>query len=117
MNARRNLPRAEVRSHGFHLFCIIVGIAVAMSGGVYYVYLKNRQIQTSREVDAIERRVEEYRLDIRTCEMRMDQLLNRFAIRKQLEDSGSSLRSIPLSAIEEIDQSPPQIRAVADAAH
>lgn len=116
MNARRPKPGTEARSYGFYLFSILLGIAVAGSGGLYHVYLKNRQIQVNREMDAIERRIEEYRLDIRTCGMRMDQLLNRFAIRKQLETTGSPLRSIPLAAVEEIDEAPPQARAVAAAA-
>jgi hypothetical protein len=37
--------------------------------------------------------------------MRMDQLLNRFVIRKQLEENGSDLRPIPLAVIEEIGPS------------
>lgn len=117
MNQRRAKHRADARHHGFHLFCIVLGLAVAACGGVYHVYLKNRQIQTTREVDAIERKIEEYRLDIRTCDMRMDQLLNRFAIRKQLEDSGSGMRPIPLSAVEEITPGNPAGRSMADATH
>ncbi|MES2995616.1 MAG: hypothetical protein V4733_02275 [Verrucomicrobiota bacterium] len=117
MNSRRNKQRVEARAHGFQIFCIFLGLAVAALGGVWHVYLKNRQIQTNREIDATERRIEEYRLDIRTCEMRMDQLLNRFVMRKQLETFQSVLRPIPLSAVEEIDATRPQVRAVANAAN
>jgi hypothetical protein len=60
-----------------------------------------------REIDAIERRIEHCRLEIRTTEMRMDQLLNRFVIRKQLEENGSNLRPISLAVVEEIDPAPP----------
>ena len=81
-----------------------------------HAYYKNRQIQISREIDAIDRRVEHSRLDIRTTEMRMDQLLNRFVIRKQLEDNGSGLRPIALAVVEEIDPAPPTRRSVASAA-
>jgi hypothetical protein len=35
--------------------------------------------------------------------MRMDLLLNRFVIRKQIEEGGSLLRPIPVSAIEQVD--------------
>ena len=41
--------------------------------------------------------------EIRTTEMRMDELLNRFVIRKQIEQNGSSLRPIPMGVVEEID--------------
>ena len=35
--------------------------------------------------------------------MRMDQLLNRFVIRKQIEENGSNLRPIPMGVVEQID--------------
>ncbi|MEX1049653.1 MAG: hypothetical protein WED15_09000 [Akkermansiaceae bacterium] len=99
MNRRRNETRTPVS-----VFCsVILAFVIICSGGVLHAFYKNRQIQISREIDAIDRRVEQYRLDIRTTDMRMDQLLNRFAIRKQIEDSGSPLRPIPTDAIEQVD--------------
>jgi hypothetical protein len=47
--------------------------------------------------------------------MRMDQLLNRFVIRQQLEDNGSALRPISIASVEEIDPAPPNRRTVASA--
>lgn len=85
------------------------------AGGVLHGYYKNSQVKISREIDAIDRRIEQDRLDIRTTEMRMDQLLNRFVIRKQLQANGSAMRPIPLAAIEEIDLTPAARRAVAAA--
>ncbi|HSP41730.1 MAG TPA: hypothetical protein VLO11_02565, partial [Luteolibacter sp.] len=67
-------------------------------------------------IDAVDRRVEHCRLEIRTIEMRMDQLLNRFAIRKQLEENRSDLRPISLAVVEEMDPAPPHPRSVASAA-
>ena len=81
-----------------------------------HVFYKNRQIQVRRDIDAIDRRVEHCRLEIRTIEMRMDQLLNRFAIREQLAKIRSDLRPIPLSAVEEMDPAPPHPRSVASVA-
>jgi hypothetical protein len=46
----------------------------------------------------------------------MDQLLNRFVIRKQLEENGSNLRPISFAIVEEIDSTPPIRRSVASAA-
>ena len=85
MNRRRN----ESRTSGFPIFALLIAAAIMAAGGVLHVYYKNGQIQVCREIDAIDRRVEQYRLDIRTTEMRMDQLLNRFVIRQQLEENGS----------------------------
>jgi hypothetical protein len=79
----------------------VVFVILAAAGGVRYAISKNRQVEIRRDIDALEKRVEQCRLEIRTTEMRMDQLLNRFAIRKQLAENGSKLRPIPLSAVEE----------------
>jgi len=100
MNRRRNEPRTS-SSTILALFC---AAAIVAAGGVLNVFYKNRQISITREIDAIERRVEQYRLDIRTTEMRMDQLLNRFSIRKQIEQNRSLLRPILMGVVENIDQ-------------
>jgi hypothetical protein len=112
MNRRRDQPRTSV----FVIFSVILAFAIVAAGGVLHVYYKNSQIQVRREIDAIERRIEHCRLEIRTTEMRMDQLLNRFVIRKQLEENGSNLRPISLAVVEEIDPVPPHRRSVAAAA-
>lgn len=112
MNRRRDEPRTPVSIY----FAVILAAAIIAGGGVLYAFYKNRQIQVSREIDAIDRRVEHARLDIHTTEMRMDQLLNRFVIRKQLEENGSTLRPISLNVVEEIDPAPPSRRSVASAA-
>lgn len=112
MNRRRN----ENRTPASVYFALILAFVIAAAGGVLHAFYKNRQIQISREIDAIERRVDKYRLDIQTVEMRSDELLNRFAIRKQIEENGSSLRPIALTSIEEID-TPVSVRhSVASAA-
>lgn len=112
MNRRRDQPRTPASV----IFAVILAFTIVAAGGVLHVYYKNSQIQVSREIDAIERRIEHCRLEIRTTEMRMDQLLNRFVIRKQLEENGSNLRPISLAVVEEIDPAPPHRRSVAAAA-
>jgi len=99
MNRRRN----ESSTPMVVFFALILAAAIAASGGVLHAYYKNRQVQVAREIDTIDRRVRQCRLDIQTTEMRMDMLLNRFAIRKQIEENGSSLRPIPTGVSEEID--------------
>lgn len=109
MNRRRNEPRSSSSA----IFALICAAAVVAAGGVLHVYYKNRQIAITREIDAIERRVEEYRLDIRTTQMRMDQLLNRFTIRKQIAENRSLLRPIPIGVVENIQDSHTQRQSVA----
>lgn len=100
MNRRRdNTPRS---SAGI-LLPLLLAAGISAAGGVLHAYYKNQQVQLTRQIDAAERRVEQGRLEIRTTEMRMDQLLNRFVIRKQLEENGSTLRPIELSVVEEIN--------------
>ena len=111
MNRRRNESRTPV----LVIFSVIFTFAIVACGGVLHVFYKNRQIQIRREIDATDRRVEHCRLEIRTIEMRMDQLLNRFVIRKQLEENGTSLRPISLAVVEEIDPVPAPRRSVASA--
>lgn len=111
MNRRRN----ESRTPASFFFALILAGAIAAGGGVLHAYYKNRQVAITREIDAIDRRVEQYRFDIRTTDMRMDQLLNRFAIRKQIEENGSSLRPIPMNAMEQIDPTHSNRHSVASA--
>jgi cell division protein FtsL len=109
MNRRREASRTPASV----FIALILATTVITAGGVLHVYYKNRQIQVAREIDAIDRRVEHCRLEIRTSEMRMDQLLNRFVIRKQLEENGSRLRPISLDMVEEIQTLPGARRNVA----
>ncbi|HEX5790040.1 MAG TPA: hypothetical protein VFY13_02755 [Luteolibacter sp.] len=111
MNRRKDEPKASLCM----IIAVILGAAIIASGGVLHAYYKNRQVQITREIDAVGRSIEECRLEIRTSEMRMDQLLNRYLIRKKLEEHSSTLRPIPVAAIEEIQPQPPARRSVASA--
>ena len=111
MNRRKSAPR----HHASVFFAIIFGLAVAAAGGVLHAYYKNRQIQTAREIDAIERRIGQYQLDIQTTRYRTDQLLNRYAMAERLKENSSSLRPIPMLVVEEVDPVPPARNSVASA--
>jgi predicted nucleic acid-binding protein len=112
MNRRRQESRTPVSV----FLSLFLAAAIVTVGGVLHAFYKNRQVQVSREIDAIDRRVEQYRLDIRTTEMRMDQLLNRFVIRKQIEANGSALRPIPIGVVEKIDSATASRHSVASTA-
>lgn len=112
MNRRRNETRTPVSVFA----ALILAAATIAGGGVLYARFKNSQVQANRDLDKIERRIEQYRLDMRTTQMRMDQLLNRFVIRKQLSENGSDLIAISSSVVEEVNPAPADPRAVASAA-
>ncbi|MGA0845197.1 MAG: hypothetical protein ACO3RV_01535 [Luteolibacter sp.] len=102
MNRRRDHHRPS----GFIIASILLGISIIACGGVAYVYYKNEQVKTNRQIDAVERRVEHARLEISTLVMRMDQVLNRFALRETLIQNQSDLRPIHPNVVEDLDAAP-----------
>jgi len=112
MNRRRQETHTRIAS--FTIFSLILGGAIGAVGGVSHVYFRNCQIKTAREIDVIERRIEEHQLAIRTVQMRQDQILNLFAMRKTLEDLGTDLRPIPAGISEEVMPTEPTAVASSD---
>ncbi|MEY3896154.1 MAG: hypothetical protein RLZZ214_1674 [Verrucomicrobiota bacterium] len=110
-----NRRRTESRTPLSVFLSLFLAAAIVAAGGVLHAYYKNRQVQVSREIDAIDRRIEQARLDISITEMRIGKLLNRFEIRKQIEKNGSSLRPIPIGIVEEIDATASSRHSVASA--
>lgn len=111
MNRRRNEPR----THASVFFSLILAAVIIAGGGTLHAFYKNRQVQVSREIDAIDQRIKQSRLETETLKVRMDERLNRFAMRQVIERSGSTLRPIPLGAVEEIDAAAPVRHSVASA--
>jgi hypothetical protein len=111
-----NRSRHEARTAVSVFLSLFLGAFIAASGGVLHAYYKNRQVQVSREIKAIDRRVAECRDDINMVDTRMEGLLNRFVIREQIRANGSSLRPIPIGIVEEIDAISPNRHNVASIA-
>jgi hypothetical protein len=111
MNRRKSEYRSPVNIY----FAMMAAAAIAAGGGVLHAVYKNRQVQAHREIDATETRIGQYQLDIQTFRMRMDERLNRFAMRQELEAAGSSLRPIPIGVTEEVNPFPAQRGSVASA--
>ena len=101
MNRRRR-PEPQTRISTIVIFSLILAGAIGAVGGISFVYFRNCQIQTAREIDKIEQRIEQHKLDIRTVQMRSDQILNLFAIRKTLDETGTDLIPIPAGVTETI---------------
>ena len=109
MNRRKDQPKTSACA----LIAVILTVAIGAAGGVLYAYYKNQQIQITREIDEISRKIEQCRLEIRTTGMRTDQMLNRYLIRKRLEEQGSRLRPISVAVVEEIRMKPEGADSVA----
>jgi|688.fasta_scaffold20065_9 hypothetical protein len=100
MNRRRQ--ENENRISTFTIFCLILALGISAVGGVLRVYYRNCQIKAMREIDMVEQRIEKHQLDIRTIQMRQDQILNLFAMRKTLEDLKTELIPIPSGVSEKV---------------
>jgi cell division protein FtsL len=109
MNRRKDQPKTSACA----IIAVILTVTIVAAGGVLYVYYKNQQIQVAREIDEVSRHIEHCRLEIRTTDMRTDQLLNRYLIRKRLEEQGSRLRPISVAVVEEIQLKPEPADSVA----
>ena len=103
MNRRRT-----VRPHlSFGSIALLIPAAIVMaSAGVFHAYIKNRQINVSREIQRVEDTISQYQLDIATDEMLLAAQLNSVRIRARLKEISSDLRSIPQGAVKEVSASP-----------
>ena len=99
---RRKQETHHQRISPIVIVSLILAMAIGAVGGVTHVVYRNCQIKTAREIDAIEQRIEQHQLDIRTVQMRADQILNLFAIRKTLEEVGTDLVPIPVGVSEDV---------------
>ena len=99
-----NRRRTEHRGLGMGSMVLLITAALVMAGaGMFHAYIKNRQIQVRREIDATERRIDETELRIRTLQMQLDEELNYALIRDRLRRMGSRLRPISETRVLEID--------------
>ena len=103
MNRLKSAPRTPASTY----LVLIIATVIIAAGGVRHAMLKNRQIQTNREIDAIERRIEQLQLDIRTIQMRSDSLATRFVISERIKEFDSRLRPIPAGLAEEVNPTAP----------
>lgn len=103
MNRRRTVT--PHLSFGNVVFLIAAALVMA-SAGVFHAYIKNRQINVSREIQAVEDQISQRKLEIATYEMLLGDELNRFVLGARLKDISSDLRSIPVSVVTEIPVQP-----------
>ena len=103
MNRRRTV-RPQLSFGGIVL--LISAAIVMASAGVFHAYIKNRQINVSREIQRVEDTISQYQLDIATDEMLLADQLNSVRIRARLKEISSDLRSIPQGVVKVVSASP-----------
>lgn len=110
MNRQKSAPRIRPSTYAA---MIATGMIIA-GGGMLHADYKYRQIKVSREIKAVERQIEQCQLASDLTQMHTANLLNCFAIQKQLIASRSSLRPIAACVAEEVISSPPTAVAAAN---
>jgi len=103
MNRPKNPPRSSVVPH----LILVLSFGVIALSGVRHAMIKNRQVTTIREIDALEKKIEKHRLDIGMLRMRNEGLLEHFAISDKLKTTGTSLRPIPPGYAEDVSLTTP----------
>ncbi|MEC9054828.1 MAG: hypothetical protein VX633_05950 [Verrucomicrobiota bacterium] len=99
MNRRRKVKP----DLGFGTVVLLIVTAVVMAAaGVFHAYLKNRQIKVARELQGVEDRISQCKLDITTLEIRLDDQLNPILLKDRLMEMSSDLRRIPQGVVEEV---------------
>jgi cell division protein FtsL len=100
--------RRTVKPHlSFGSIALLIVAAIVMaSAGVFHAYIKNRQINVSREIQRVEDTISQYQLDIATDKMFLADQLNSVRIRARLKEISSDLRSIPQGVVKEVLASP-----------
>ena len=99
MNRRRRM-RPDL-GFGTVVLLIVTALVMSAAGGVH-AYLKNRQIKVARELQGVEDRISQYKLDITTLEIRLDDQLNPILLNDRLIEMSSDLRGIPPGVVEEV---------------
>lgn len=85
------------------VFGLLILTAISLGAtGVFHTVMKNHQLNVVRDIERVERRIKEHERDVTNLEIRLGQLENRWDLRNSLIASKTTLRGIPLQAIEDI---------------
>lgn len=109
-----NKKRSEINHFAsLHVVMLLMVTLLLATGGVLHAYMKNRQIEVAREIDATQTRIIESEEEMKMVQMKIDRKLNRHMIRAELASRGSDLTQIPSSAVEVVTPSRVDVGSVA----
>ena len=92
-----------------HVVMLIIVTVLLATGGVLHAFMKNRQIEVAREIDATNSRMVETEETMKMVQVKIDRKLNRHMIRNELSNRESALITIPSTAVEVV--TPPRTDA------
>ncbi len=65
--------------------------------------LKNKQVRLVRAIEKAKDRIAQHEMDIRTEQMRVDQMMDRYMIRERLREMGSVLQPVSNNSLVVIE--------------
>jgi len=104
MNRYRNKQR---KFSILEITLLSMAAPVLMAGGFVHAWLKNSHVEVMREIDKTQQRISDHEDSINSLQIKIDRKLNIYQIRDELARSGSSLRQVPSSAVENIPRHRP----------
>ncbi|WP_035612174.1 hypothetical protein [Haloferula sp. BvORR071] len=102
-----NRLRSEPKTHVSVFITLILAAIVMVGGGIAHAVYKNKQVRTYRLIDQAEKRIEQTRTRIRMVDVRMSALLDRYAIKDRLKESGTAMLDVKWEDVEEISPNGP----------
>ena len=99
------MNKHKTNDQGFSFLEIVilsVAAVILMTAGVGHAWLKNSQVETVREMDRSQRRINDQEDVINSLQVKIDKKLNIYQLRDDLEKAHSELVMLPVSAIEKI---------------
>lgn len=106
------MNKHKTNERGFSFLEIVilsVAAVILMTAGVGHAWLKNSQVETVREMDRTQRRINDHEDVINSLQVKIDKKLNIYQLRDDLEKVNSQLVILPVSAIEKIPAHPIQV--------
>jgi hypothetical protein len=81
---------------------VLLGLAAVIlaAGGIMHVYASNKQIDTARKIDAVEKEIGEFYADVNMTNVKIDRSLDRYLMKEDLLARGSALRETDPSQLE-----------------
>lgn len=80
---------------------ILVVVVLGITGSSY-VYIKNQHVAKSDRKKALEEEINQVEREIETIELRYASMMDRVAVQRKLEFTGSSLRKIDPGVVQKI---------------
>ena len=99
-----NVKKSAKKSFSISELVLLGMAAVIMAaGGIMHVYASNKEIETVRKIDTLQKDVDEYYADVNMINVKIYRNLDRYLMKEDLLARGSDLRATDPSQLEIVD--------------